>query len=74
MMIGQYPCCNEWFMLALPDKLPVYWPEKCPHCGEEVWHKLSKVDPTTWLKADFEKEFRIDYDSKIISPIAKDKK
>ena len=42
-------------MIAIPDgvDLPAFEPEDCPHCGAPVWHQFSRVEPMTWLEADF---------------------
>lgn len=50
----------------MPDKTPVYFPENCPHCGTKVWHRLSRVDPTTWTEADFFLEYMVDPVAKTI--------
>ncbi len=52
----------------MPDKTPAYLPEDCPHCGAKVWHKLSRVDPTSWTEADFLAEFEVDLETKCINP------
>jgi len=61
MMIGGYPCCDGPLAIAVPEKTPAYLPENCPHCGKPVWHKVSRVDPTSWTEADFLAEHVVDY-------------
>jgi len=69
MMIGNYPCCDEPLMIALPDvRLPTYVPDVCPKCGANVWHKMSRVDPTSLTDEDFHKEFVVDEVTKSIKP------
>lgn len=68
MMIGGYPCCNGSLWLPMPDKTPAYLPEDCPHCGAKVWHRFSRVDPMSWLEADFLAEFDVDMEKKSVEP------
>ncbi len=52
MIFGEYPCCGEYLCLDIPDniKLPVWQQEKCPHCGVEVWHNMSRVEPYSTIE------------------------
>ena len=67
MVIGEYPCCNEPLMIAVPDRTPAYIPEDCPHCGKKVWHRLSRINPKSWLEENFLVEYDVDYESKKIT-------
>lgn len=67
MIIGEYPCCSAGLAMETPDKTPAWREEDCPHCGAPVWHRLSRVDPMSWTKADFEAEFNIDREQRIIT-------
>ncbi len=53
-VIGSYPCCDGPLMI---DEGPPPWPKIvfafCEHCGTKVVHKLSKIDPMSWLENDF---------------------
>lgn len=62
MIIGTYPCCDAPFVFETPQdrRLPAFIKESCPHCGTVVWHKLSRVDPTSWTEADFLLQFTVD--------------
>ena len=62
MIFGSYPCCEGNLCFDVPDTSPAYIPEDCPHCGKPVWHKLSRVDPTSWVESDFLLEFDVDYE------------
>ncbi len=53
MVLGNYPCCDAALMIAVPEKTPAYFREECPECGAVVWHRLSRIDPMSWLEADF---------------------
>ncbi len=66
MIFGSYPCCDSFLSLSMPAKTPVYLPERCPHCGEAVWHRLSRVEPMSWTEEDFEKEYDIDAEAKMV--------
>lgn len=67
MIIGQYPCCNADFTLAVPKKTPAYLPEDCPHCGVKVWHVVSRVDPISYTEEEFLKLYDVDYEKKIVT-------
>lgn len=60
MVFGDYPCCGAPLTITLPENLPRYLPENCPGCGAKVWHKLSRIDPQTWLEAEFLKDYEVD--------------
>lgn len=66
MMMGTYPCCAGPLGIGMPDKTPAYFREECPHCGAIVWHKLSRVDPTSWTEVDFLAEHDVDEATKQI--------
>lgn len=68
MIVGEYPCCDGPFSATIPAgaRLPLFYTEKCPHCGETVWHKLSRFEPMSWTEADFLAEFEIDDETKEI--------
>ena len=68
MMIGEYPCCNGALWIPMPDKTPAWAREQCPHCGATVWHKLSRVDPTSWTEEDFLAEFDVDEEAMLVTP------
>jgi hypothetical protein len=71
MIFGEYPCCDGILAISLDDvdKLPVFMKGKCPHCNEVVWHKLSKVDPTSWTESEFLLEFVVDTENKRVGRI-----
>jgi len=68
MIFGIYPCCEEPISLYLPEDvdLPVWEKEKCPYCGEIVWHYLSRVNPHSYTEDDFQEKFIIDVKTKTI--------
>lgn len=66
MIFGSYPCCDGSLTLTMPDKTPAYLPDDCPHCGAKVWHRLSRVQSTSWTEADFLAEHDVDFDAKTI--------
>ncbi|UEM08579.1 hypothetical protein J4G43_027800 [Bradyrhizobium barranii subsp. barranii] len=66
MIFGSYPCCNGSLTLSMPDRTPAYLSEACPHCGAEVWHRLSRVESMSWTEADFLKERDVDIEQKTI--------
>ena len=69
MMLGSYPCCDGALMIALPDvDLPKFAPDICEHCGAKVWHRLSRVEPSTWTEAAFLAEFIVDETTRTIQP------
>lgn len=67
MIIGSYPCCDGDLHLSMPDKTPAYFAEECPHCSAKVWHRLSRVQSTSWTEADFLKEHEVDLDAHTIT-------
>lgn len=70
MIIGEYPCCHEPLMMALPDgvQLPVFFSENCPNCGAKVWHRLSRASPESWTEENFLAKFDVNSETKVISP------
>lgn len=68
MVVGEYPCCDGYLMIQVPDITPAYHRELSPHCGEAVWHKLSRLDPESWVESDFLKIFDVDYNTRSIKP------
>ena len=66
MVIGEYPCCGAHLMIEVPKKTPAYFKENCPECGAVVWHRLSRIDPTSWIEADFLAEHDVDEETKQI--------
>ncbi len=60
MIIGSYPCCDGELWLSMPEVTPKVAPEDCPHCGAKVWHIFSRVDPMTYLDADFRELYDVD--------------
>lgn len=54
-VFGSYPCCGGPLMLDEGSDPP--WPKLlfafCPHCGAKTVHRLSKIDPVSWLESDF---------------------
>ncbi len=68
MNIGSYPCCDGPLFLAIPEETPAYFKEDCPHCGKPVWHKLSRIDPTTWLAEEFYRLHDVDTETRSIKP------
>jgi hypothetical protein len=67
MMLGVYPCCNGVLCLVLPPETPKFQREECPHCGKIVWHKYSRIEPMTYMEADFLALYTIDEANKLIS-------
>lgn len=66
MVVGSYPCCDGPLALSVPDKCPAFIEEVCPHCGRTVWHRLSRIDPESWLEEDFLKVYSINRDTMIV--------
>lgn len=74
MIFGSYPCCDESLMIEEPERTPAFAQEACPHCGEVVWHYLSRLQPISWTNADFETLFEVvRNDGKIVSINPKNK-
>jgi len=68
MIFGEYPCCKGDLCLSMPDRSPAYMPEDCPHCGAKVWHRLSRVQSTSWVEADFLEQHTVDTEARSIVP------
>lgn len=69
MILGEYPCCGEPLCLEIADgQLPRFQKENCPHCGEVVYHRHSRLDPKSWNEAAFEAEFGIDPETRQLKP------
>lgn len=66
MIIGTYPCCGKELCLEVPDQ-PAYAKEDCPHCGETVWHWLSRVSPQSWTEYPFLSSHNVDEKTKKIT-------
>jgi len=72
MTLGDCPYCDDFLgLLSIPDegKLPIYSQINCPSCERLIWYKFSRIDPMAWTIEDFEKEFKIDYDNRKITPL-----
>ena len=67
MIFGEYPCCDGHLAIPVPDKTPAWLEEDCPHCGEHVWHRLSRINPASWTAVEFEAEFDIDRENMTIA-------
>lgn len=70
MICGSFPCCGEPFATEMPDGGPFYAEDVCPACGAKIWHKLSRVDPQSWLEADFLAEHTVDPVTRVVEEIA----
>lgn len=66
-IFGSYPCCDGFLALSMPEKIPAYFAEDCPHCGARVWHRLSKATPRSWTEADFLADHSIDPETMTIT-------
>ena len=66
MVLGSYPCCDAPLMIPVPEKTPAYFSEECDECGAIVWHRLSRVDPMSWLEADFLADHIVDAETMTI--------
>lgn len=67
MIFGEYPCCDGHLCLSVPDVTPAYLRQVCPHCGEVVWHILSRLDPESMTESAFLAKFDVDYETKRIT-------
>jgi hypothetical protein len=67
MIFGEYPCCSGDLNIAMPDTTPAYAREECPHCGAVVWHKLSRIQSTTWIESDFLELYTVDAETRKIT-------
>jgi hypothetical protein len=54
-------------MIEIPSNAPVFWHEKCPHCGTGIYHWLSRLDPESWTDEEFLKEHTIDPETKTVT-------
>jgi len=68
MIFGCYPCCGGDLTLGVPDLSPQFQKETCPHCSSIVWHKLSRIDPESWIEAEFLALYDVDEEKKHIAP------
>lgn len=66
-----YENCDGVFFFEVPDKTPAFSKVLCDKCGRNVWYKFSRIDPKAWTEANFEKNFKIDYENKTIEEIKK---
>lgn len=65
-----YPDCDGTVWEALPEgRLPVFAEHTCETCKRVVWTKFSRIDPMSWTKDDFFKEFRVDLETKTVIPV-----
>jgi len=60
MIFGEYPCCGGHLCIPMPDLTPAYSRKACPHCGAIVWHRLERVEPMSWVEAEFLEEHDVD--------------
>lgn len=67
-ILGEYPCCNGSLQLWWSEEQFGYKKEKCPHCGEIVWHHYSNWDPESWTEEIFLKLYEVDDKNKKIIP------
>lgn len=67
MIFGNYPCCDGELTLSMPDQTPTFAKENCPHCGELVWHKFSRIEPQSFTEAQFLDEYEVDDESMSIT-------
>lgn len=70
MLLGHYPCCGGELMLALPDRVPCYEREICPHCGATVWHYLTRLDSRSWTEVEFLRSHAVNQDTKAVAVLA----
>lgn len=68
MIVGKYPCCGGEVWIGMPSNAPGFAPEDCPHCGAHVWHYFSRLEPKTWMEADFLAAHDVDEKTKTIVP------
>lgn len=67
MIFGEYPCCGEALTIELPEKVPSFAPEQCPHCGAKIWHYFSRFDPKSYTEAEFLNLYLVDDHTKTIT-------
>jgi hypothetical protein len=67
VITGSYPCCGGDLWIGVPEVTPKVLPEDCPHCGVKVWHVLSRLEPLTYLDADFRELYDVDDANKRIT-------
>ena len=65
MNFGDCPYCDDFTgFFKVPEKTPCYAKVKCESCGKEIWYRFSRIDPEAWTIEDFEKEFKIDEETR----------
>lgn len=69
MIFGEYPCCSAFLSLSVPERTPAYMRDECPECGTACWHRISRVDPTSWTEEEFLKTHKVDMEKKSIEEI-----
>lgn len=66
MILGTYPCCDVPLAFDVEDlELPLYYREECPHCGQVVWHRLTREKPWSLLEVDFLRRFEVTPDNQV---------
>lgn len=68
MIFGSYPCCGGHLALPMPNTTPAWASENCPHCGELVWHRYSRLQSMSWTEPDFLAEHDVDPIARTIKP------
>lgn len=70
MNIGGCPYhdCAGLLFVPVPDKTPAFTNTTCDDCGRPVWYRVSRVDPAAFTPAEFDALYRIDEETKTITP------
>jgi len=67
MIFGPCPYCDEIVANAIPDETPVFGKTTCENCGKEYWLRYSRISPEAYTKEQFEDEYEINKETKVIS-------
>lgn len=68
MIIGECPYdgCSGFHMVPIAPNPPQFSKETCEECHREYWLRHSRIDPAAYTLEQFEAEFFIDEEKKVI--------
>ena len=70
MIIGECPYCDHSNMTECAPVCPAFSKETCAGCDKSYWLLHSRIDPMAYSVEDFEKEYRVNDETKTLEKVA----